>query len=612
MKFLKGNRIFPLAGILFIFSIVACEEDLTTIGAGVIGNDPFTTDKAVFDVFATNKNITSFQANKLPIYQLGVYEDPIYGRTEARITSQVTLQGRVGNPTFGIFSQDAENNGQTGNGQVAIQENEEVIEVFLHMPYLTRAITFRDQDSDGVDDVFDVDPADPNSDSDGDGISDNAERQAGTNPLNEDTDGDGINDAVDDETVANIFPRQIDLDSIFGNREEPFNFKVERSTFFLRDLDPATNFMEAQEYFSSQQFSPTFVEEVLFDGMVTVSNEQTLIFKEDDTTTEDDESLEAPEVIEPGIRVKLDNAFFQQNILDKEGDIELLSVANFNEFIRGVHLSITPTAGEDLLALFDITRATIRINYTHDRQDEDAGLVKTAKTYTLSLIQDGGNGFRIGNAVNTFVNDPYPSQIADNLDTEGNTQRIYLKGGAGIFSEIKLFDEVNGQDVINQIKANNWIINEANLVFYVDRNALSNAGGVIEPQRLFLYNAENNFPLYNIANDPLDPANPINSLPNYDGRLETSDNLGLKYTIRITDHINNIIVRDSTNATLGLSITSNINDPTTRQAMLANGEDTISLLSTINPLGTILFGSNVSAENENKKLQLEIFYTETN
>lgn len=612
MKFLKGNRIFPLARILFIFSIVACEEDLTTIGAGVIGNDPFTTDKAVFDVFATNKNITSFQANKLPIYQLGVYEDPIYGRTEARITSQVTLQGRVGNPTFGIFSQDAENNGQTGNGQVAIQENEEVIEVFLHIPYLTRAITFRDQDSDGVDDVFDVDPADPNSDSDGDGISDNAERQAGTNPLNEDTDGDGINDAVDDETVANIFPRQVDLDSIFGNREEPFNFKVERSSFFLRDLDPATNFMEAQEYFSSQQFSPTFVEEVLFDGMVTVSNEQTLIFKEDDNTTEDDESLEAPEVIEPGIRVKLGNAFFQQNILDKEGDIELLSVANFNEFIRGVHLSITPTAGEDLLALFDITRATIRINYNHDRQDEDAGLVKTAKTYTLSLIQDGGNGFRIGNAVNTFVNDPYPSQIADNLDTEGNTQRIYLKGGAGIFSEIKLFDEVNGQEIINQIKANNWIINEANLVFYVDRNALSNAGGVIEPQRLFLYNAENNFPLYNIANDPLDPANPINSLPNYDGRLETSDNLGLKYTIRITDHINNIIVRDSTNATLGLSITSNINDPTTRQAMLANGEDTISLLSTINPLGTILFGSNVSAENENKKLQLEIFYTETN
>ena len=58
------------------------------------------------------------------------------------------------------------------------------------------------------------------------------------------------------------------------------------------------------------------------------------LFKEDDPDTEDDESLEAPDRLEPGIRVALDNTFFDENFLDKEGQSELLSTANFNNFLR--------------------------------------------------------------------------------------------------------------------------------------------------------------------------------------------------------------------------------------------------------------------------------------
>ncbi len=54
-----------------------------------------------------------------------------------------------------------------------------------------------DDDLDGVPNGQDVDPNDPNSDSDGDGISDLAETTGGTDPLNPDTDGDGVNDGVD-------------------------------------------------------------------------------------------------------------------------------------------------------------------------------------------------------------------------------------------------------------------------------------------------------------------------------------------------------------------------------------------------------------------------------
>ena len=63
-----------------------------------------------------------------------------------------------------------------------------------------------DEDNDGVLEKDDVDPNDPNSDSDGDGISDIIEtggdgsydRDVDTNPLMADTDGDGIDDGVED------------------------------------------------------------------------------------------------------------------------------------------------------------------------------------------------------------------------------------------------------------------------------------------------------------------------------------------------------------------------------------------------------------------------------
>ena len=63
-----------------------------------------------------------------------------------------------------------------------------------------------DDDQDGVKDVDDVDPYDKNSDSDGDGITDDVETGSNgvyeigidTDPLKKDTDGDGIEDGVED------------------------------------------------------------------------------------------------------------------------------------------------------------------------------------------------------------------------------------------------------------------------------------------------------------------------------------------------------------------------------------------------------------------------------
>ncbi len=230
---------------------------------------------------------------------------------------------------------------------------------------------------------------------------------------------------------------------------------------------------------------------------------------------------------------------------------------------------------------------------------------------TQQILQNGAPGAISGNAVNTFINEAYPTQVADQLDTDENASRIFLKGGAGSYAEIKLFDANNGEAALSDIRKKNWVINEANLVFYVDRNALDAVGGTTEPSRIYLYDPRTNRPLYSAKYDAPGETS-LSSYPLYGGVLEKSAKKGEKYSIRITNYINDLIAGDSTNVTLALSVTSEIRNPLLSKAKLTNGEGNIPIMSEINPLGTVLYGGNVISGEADKKLKLEIFYTEIN
>jgi len=609
MHRMKRTLALLLLGLGFTFYFSSCEEEMVTIGAEVIGGEPFVTDKAYFDVYVFNRKIEAVQTNKLPIYQLGVFQDAVYGGTEAQITSQLTLQNGQGSPIFGVYSQAIENEADTDENASTIDENERIKSVYLYLPFFQNPSG--DRDGDGVADELDADPEDPNSDTDGDTVSDNQERINMTNPLDSDTDGDGISDGDDEDTAVSRFPNRVDLDSIYGDRTQQFNLKVERSTFFLRDQDPNTNFEQAQEYYSTQQFAPTFVSDVLYEGDLSISDEEILTFPEDDPDTEEDESEGVPERLQPGVRVPLDATFFQQNFLDMEGKTELLSQANFEDFIRGIHLSLTPTA-EDLLILFDLTNANITITYEYDRIEEGNPTVEEQE-YTLSLITGGAQQRINSNAVNTYINELYPAGIDGAMDTGANASRIYLKGGAGSFAEVHLFEENSGRTIIEEIKANNWIINEANLIFHVDRTAMQGVTLDEEPVRLYLYNSESVQPIYNPINEQSVADTPFGIFLDYDGFLETDGGQGVKYTIRLTEHINNLVVRDSVNSVLGLTSTPDIRLSGTLNTRLAIGMDEdLPVSTTLSPLGTVLFGSDVTGAEEPMKLQLEISYTDTN
>ncbi|MUH37362.1 DUF4270 domain-containing protein [Zobellia amurskyensis] len=610
MIFLNRLKLPALAVIVLVTIFASCEEDLTTIGSGVVGGEPFKNNKAVYDVFAYNKKIKAVSANQLAIYQLGIYNDPLYGKTEASITTQVLLPSA--SPTFGTYSQEQE---ETDNASVPAQipENETIDSVYLYIPFLTNPTG--DADLDGLIDELDSDPLDPNSDTDGGGLTDNQEKTKGSNPL------DSTDDVDDANFVKDQFSKTFDLDSIYvggklyNESDNPtFNLKVQRSTFFLRDLDPNANFQETQEYYSNQEFAPNFVDEVLYDSAegdpLVISSSQIAVRKRDDESTEDVDESSQFSYLSPGIRVAMDKDFFQTNILDKEGSTELSSQANFKNFLRGLHFSLS-AGSQDLMFLFNLKAANITISYSYDSADA-AGVVtpqNKSKDVVLSFVRDsfssttGQLTSTDGNAVNTFVNDAYPAEITDNLDTGENASKIYLKGGAGSYAEIKLFDAASSREAINEIKSKNWIINEANLVFYVTDDNLG-----AEPEQLYLYNTDTNTRLILSASDAAGQS------AEYDGLLVTSSTgKGLKYTVNITTYINSLVLDNAENVTLGLTTTPNLFLTTMSNAMLENGEEKlIPTANTLSPLGTSLYGSAVSGANSDKKLQLEIFYTETN
>lgn len=270
---------------------------------------------------------------------------------------------------------------------------------------------------------------------------------------------------------------------------------------------------------------------------------------------------------------------------------------------------------EELMFLLDLTQANITISYTYDDFDpETEQAVTSERNYILNFLVGTQVGIN-GNAVNIFEDEMLPPNVAGALNNEENASRIYVKGGATL-AEIRLFDELEngGSAIINQIKENNWVINEANLVFYVDRESVGS--DVVEPPRIYLFNAETNRPIFDAANE--NPGlntgpNPLRYFLNHGGLLETENDRGLKYTVRITEHINNIIVRDSANARLGLTATPNINLVGLREAIGSDMQEVdYPIAATMSPLGTILYGSNVAQGEEDMKLKLEIYYTEAN
>src|SRR5690606_19358302 len=92
------------------------------------------------------------------------------------------------------------------------------------------------------------------------------------------------------------------------------------------------------------------------------------------------------------------------------------------------------------------------------------------------------------------------------------------------------------------------LINEANLIFYVDQD-LTGVEKDVQPNRVVLYDIKNNIPIIDYFFDTTtNTTNPVDSKLNYSSKLDRDAiGKGVKYKIRMTEHLNNILLKDSTN-----------------------------------------------------------------
>ena len=593
--------------ILILITLFSCTKEYNTIGTDILKSDTFKTNVELVPINVVQKATPPFKSNALPAYQLGSINDNLFGTSEASFITQVNLSEF--SPNFGLWSQQRENDGDDSNIAV-IEENETVTNVYLDIPFFNN--TF-DSDGDGVIDIYDVDPNDINSDSDGDGLTDIQERANGTDPLNPDTDGDGITDDKDTDTQnPNAGATLYDVDSLLGNRDASFKIKVQELDYYLRSYDPTDNFESFQKYYSDETQLLNFAGFTIHDDEVSIDTNEIVIYKEDDPDTDDvDESEEVKERLTPRLRLPLDKDFFQRKIIDHEGSDDMTNADNFNIYFKGLVLQAYDFS-DDLLMILDYSNAKINIEYEYDKYNKndtddntsDDTIDKVKANYELNLS---------GNQNNVFNKSAYNQDILNNLNSSENLSRVFLKGGEGLIAEIDLFTDNDGNNVLDEIRANGWLVNEANLTMYVDKDKINESGNLIEPFRVYLYDIDAKTPLPDYYIDNSTGPKKSNVKIVHSGILELDeDDKGLKYKIRISEHIKNIVRNDSISPKLGLAVSSSISNSVNTDVKTTDIMKYIPLATAINPLGTVLIGPNPEPENFDKRMRLEIYYTEIN
>jgi len=605
------NLKFSCGIFALVFLTFSCEKEFSNVGSSLLPSDTFVIEKQTASAAVEHKSLEIIRTDNLSFFYLGEYEDQVFGNTTARFTTQLSL---LSSPSgiFGSMTADQEIDGVSTEdiNKSPHDEQETVTEVWLEIPFYTNQ---RDRDGDGVIDAFDINPDDPDSDSDGDTLTDLEEsRSVNLDPLNPDTDGDGINDADDEETInpdaeANVY----EIDYLYGDTAQEVHFQVRKLNYFLSNLDPEDNFESDKAFFSDKDFEQEgLTSHPLFDDTITLDFEEMVTFKEDDPDTEDvDESTEVSQRISPRIRIPLDPSFFQQSILDKEGEDILLDNNRFQEYFNGIVIGMQGTANPLLMQL-NFGAGVIKIEYDFKELVTIAGGDKSkiedyvsqdsSATYTLTLA---------GVRFNTITQEEPSSEVQTALNGDDEGQNIYLKGGLGVVSYIDLFTGDAGQDQLLTLQDNPWLINEANLTLYVDRQKVDALGLHDLPSRLYLFDASESIPLEDFNADPTSGPNPADNKSTFGGLAQLDDDGKVtSYEFVITNHLSNLLRNpdDFDNVRLGLTASSdylNIQNASVKSPTTFEIPE-----SSINtPLGVILAGPNHS--NPDLRLQLEIFYT---
>ena len=610
MKFTSIRKIFCFT-LLAIF-LTSCNKEYFTVGSELYQGEFEDLNSIVFPVFSYQESTAKVATNNLPNVHLGKYNDDYYGSLESSFVSQLDISYL---PIFGDFSQQQEQEGSEIDIRV-INEEEVLYAVYLDIPFFNNR---NDSDTDGVIDLYDVDPNNSSSDSDSDGISDIDELRAELNPLSNDSDGDGILDIDDDDNSGYDSQRKVyEIDSIYGNRNTSFDLKVYELTYYLNNFDIENNFESYAQYFSDQDFYANgFSGQVLHDDNINLNFEEVpILYYQDDPETTVIETDQVEYYESPRIRVPLNVEFFQRRLMNFEGLDQLKNTDNFNHHLRGLIVK-ADNFSDDLYMLLDISNAQVVLEYNYNwynskgtENTDDDVIERRKKSNSLPL-----GGVSVNHYSYQDPNEEVQQVISSSAEgTPSN--RIFLQGSR-LTSRIKLFteNEFDLPNVIHELASQDVIINEANLVFNIDKSAHDLPHDLL-PNRLYLYSYNNGATIEDYNKDFTIDYNMSSVNANkyvFGGMLEyDSNNKPDRYKFNITNHVNNIINKDSLNIDLGLVVNSNIEDITLRRAF-TNPQNNKTLIPTsviVSPYSVVLYGSHPNDSiSFYKRLSLEVLYT---
>jgi len=544
---------------ILLVGIVSCDKDFNTIGSSVVGGNNFDFEKVDIPVNAFSKKTGPVQSNNLPINHLGIYNDPAFGITKAHYVSQIALD--FPNPTI-------------GNSQV-------IDSVYLYVPYFS---TLKETATNGS--------------------------------------------------------RTFELDSIYGYDETvKFKLHVYENGYFIRDFDPADNFESAQKYYTDDKSSKIdpFKGSELLNNSANVSqneaffieNKEIIIYKTNGSgqyvnienvvlLDQLDVSLRVvKERKTPGIWLDLKKSYFQDKLFGAAAAGKLVSNTLFKDHFRGLLFEVEEiSAGVGSMATLDFSKAEIKVLYkaTTNTTDENGNPVITVASKILSLSIGHNNSSKRNNSINLIEN-TFSNDFIANADSAVGAD-LYLKGGNGSIVYIDI-----PTSELNNFLDEDYLINEANLVFYI--NTTKMGSNAVEPERIYLFDATNNTPLIDYFADGSSSSNFKRNKFVFGGILERESvdpKKGIKYKLRISAHINKVLNDNSTinqNIRLGLVISENINTFAGGffKTPITFGSNQLNILpfsSIMSPLGTVLYGSNPSVGDYDKRVKLEIYYTKSN
>ncbi|QCE41412.1 DUF4270 domain-containing protein [Psychroserpens sp. NJDZ02] len=413
------------------------------------------------------------------------------------------------------------------------------------------------------------------------------------------------------------------LDSLFGNAASSYKLSIFKNDYYLRDLDPGSDFSASQAYYSNAYSSlnlTTYEGEMLYqsdDINGFTPSAQYVAIQEiplDETEIEDLEDNRSPGLYLDLTAEEFGLAQWKELLVQSDGTVNpnLTNSADFKNAFRGLIFKAEQLSGNEgnMIYLNIGTSAKIDVRYETDVDDTTTG-ERERDTYTFNL-----NSIKF----NTFEKITSPITLTDGDANNGDDQ-LFISGFQGSMAVIDLFkgnilDDNNiTQDALEYFKdkEDKWLINEANLNFYVDLP--TGQGGATEPDRIIVYDLKNEIPIVDYFFDGTsNTTDPLNSKIIYSPKLERdADENGVKYKIRLTEHLNSILLNDSTNVQLGLYVSTNVNYIDTSKILDAVDDDTVRFIpksSVIAPEGTILHGSKSSVP-ENVRATFEIFYTES-